>query len=336
MSSSTSASSRAIGRGLLALVAFLLALFLFDRGLSLALREFELRYYGHSDFERRLASYLKDRRFNALVFGTSRAYEGISVPRLDACLGQRFFKETFQGKGPKYNLHFYRLFKKHAGVPRVVVYGVDYFIYSVESDPRWMSRFNRDGRDERFRPLAAPLLLLAQKRRNDLFLNNLVNDLADQASREPPPGDAMFDEINGYTGAQTPADNPRLVTRKPRRFLRQYMPRPPGTEGEYFDRLLAELEADGVRVALVSLPDYVGTYLTNLEVRHFHNQLKAIRRRHRNVVTLLYNNPSRFDMNDGTLFLDGGWGKTNSHLSARGAAALAGKLCQDLAPLFTP
>lgn len=332
MNSYTSGSN--LRRFLALLACFAAALFLFDRGIYLALRSAELHYYGDNDFERRLSRYLTGRKFSTLVFGSSRTYEGIIPARIEKCLGQKIFKETFQGKGPKYNYYFYHAYKKHAGIPKVVIYGVDYFIYSIESDIRWMSRFNLGGEAKRAGLFSSPLFLLQNKKHNDIFCNNLIADLPRVLSGAAPRNDDLFDDINNYPGAPTLPDHPLLITEKPPEHLFQDMPLPPGTEGKYFNRLLKELRADGVRVALVSLPDYYGSYKTNRQLRFFHDHLRDLSNRYRNITPLIYNTPDQFPLHLASFFMDGGWGKTNSHLSRLGAIMLAKKLCRDLLPLY--
>ena len=332
MNSSTSSSE--VRRFAALLACFLAALFLFDRGLSLAVRDIERHAYGESDFERRLSRYVLGRAYSSLIFGTSRTFEGIIPAQLDNCLGQKFFKEAYWGRGPKYNYYFYRLFKKHAGVPKVVVYGVDYFIYNGESNARWMSRFNLQEDAPHVDLLAAPLLLFQNKNRNDEFLNNLMTDPGGTTAAGLPGDDDLFEKINGHPGVPAPPDNPKLKTERPPRFFKQRFPKPPGKEGEYFLRLLDELKADGVKVALVSLPDYVGSLRTNWQMLRFHHHLYDLSRRYDTDNPLHYNNPRDFDLENPELFRNGGWGKTNSHLSRVGAAVLGRKLCRDLAALY--
>jgi len=332
MNSSTSSSE--VRRFLALLACFLAALFLFDRGLSMAVRAVEQRSYGKSDFEQRLSRYLSGRNYGSLIFGTSRTYEGIIPAYLESCLGQKVFKEAYWGKGAKYNYYFYRLFKKHAGVPKVVIYGVDYFFYNGESNARWMSRFNLQEDASGVDLLAAPLLLFKNKQHNDEFFNNMMTDLGEAAPSATPGDDDMFDLINGHLGAPVRPDNPKLKTERPPQFFHQRYPKPPGKEGDYFLRLLDELKADGVKVALVSLPDYIGSLRTNWQMLDFHRHLRALGRRYSNVTVLLYNSVRDFELETPELFLDGGWGKTNSHLSKAGAVVLGRKLCRDLAPLY--
>ena len=41
-----------------------------------------------------------------------------------------------------YNYFFYQEYKKHMGKPRVVIYGVDYFLFKITSERHWMRRFD--------------------------------------------------------------------------------------------------------------------------------------------------------------------------------------------------
>ncbi len=306
-----------------------------DRGLSWTMQAIESRYYsGRNEFQRKLAGYLSDRRFDTLVLGTSRTSEGI-LPVLLEAEGRpqvsSVFKEAYQGKGPRYQLEFYRLFKKHAGPPRLLVYGVDYFFYSIQSDQRWMSRFSSANPWRPPAPRQAPLLLLQRKHQHDVFFNDLIDDLNDRARRRVAPTTDSFEQSRRYMGV--PHDPSRLVTVKPPTYKPARMPRPPGREGAAFEKLLAETCADGVRVVLVSLPDYIGTYETNIELPSFHEHLAELARRHPHVTVLIYNDPRRFNLDDPSLFIDGGWGRTNSHLSTAGAAELSRLLARDLARL---
>jgi len=333
MSSSTSGSE--VRRGLAALACFFVALGVLDRGLSWTMLALESRYYsGGNQFERQLAGYLSGRNFDTLVLGTSRTSEGI-IPLLLEAEGRprisSVFKEAYQGKGPRYQLEFYRLFRKYAGRPRLLVYGVDYFLYSIQSDRRWMSRFSSAESWKPPAPRRAPLLLLQRKHQHDVFFNDLIDDMNDRAGRKVAPATDTFEQSRRYLGV--PADRSRLVIEKPLSYKRSRMPRPPGPEGAAFERLLAETGADGVPVVLVSLPDYVGTYRTNVELATFHEHLRELSRRYPHVTVLIYNDPRRFDLDDPSLFIDGGWGRTNSHLSTAGAAELSRMLARDLARL---
>ena len=332
MSSSTSASE--VRRLLLALACFLAVLVVLDRALSGAMQAIEARYYtSGNEFERQLASYLRGRSFDTLVLGTSRTEEALFPVLLETethAPEPHVFKEAGQGRGPRYQLQFYRLFKKLAGKPRLVVCGVDYFVYSVESDRRWMSRFAAASNWQPPPSRPSPLRLLQLKHRHDVLINDLIGDLNEVAGRHAAPTAHLFERSRRVTVFPVdPAS--QLVVERPRSYKPRRMPRPPGVEGQDLDRLLAEPTADGVPVVLVSLPEYVGTYETNVDMPRFHEHLRDLARRHPNVRVLIYNDPARFDLANPSFFRDGGWGRGNSHLSAAGATELTRLLARDLA-----
>jgi hypothetical protein len=324
-----------VRRFVVAVGCFLAVLVVLDRAASWTMHAVEARYYaGGNDFERQLAAYLEGRPFDTLVLGTSRTEEAILPVLLEAEARPRVlrvFKEAAQGKGPRYQLQFYRIFKKHAGRPRLVICGVDYFVYSIQSDRRWLSRFGQGESWQPPPPRPGPLRLLQRKHQHDVFFNDLIGDLNDRAGRRVVPASDIFEQSRRHMGV--PADPDYLLTKQPPSYSPRRMPRPPGVEGEDLERLLAEMHADGVPVVLVSLPDYVGTYRTNVDLPFFHAHLLELARRHPNVTVQIYDDPDRFDLRDPSLFRDGGWGRTNSHLSAWGAAELTRRLAGDLAHL---
>jgi hypothetical protein len=291
----------------------------------------EANFYPKTEFEELFARYVSDKEFSTLIFGTSRAYEGIHPVYIEQELGEKAYKETFQGKGPKYNYYFYKVYKKYAGVPKVVIYGVDYFVYTVISDPKWMSRFDIDQtEEEKIDYFSSPLLLLEYKEKIDNFHNNVLIHFQElQASRKKKE-DCLQDffDMDNYTGIEIP--DKKLIGKRPRRYERQFFPRPPGKEGRYFEKLIEELAADNVTVILVGLPDYFGSYKTNFEREEFLLNLKRIAREYKSVYIYNYNRPRNFDLRNPDYFNDGGYGQTNSHLSKTGAKEFNRILCQDL------
>jgi hypothetical protein len=308
---------------------FILFLFLFDRGLFFLISTLEAGFYSKNKFEKRFETYVRDKSFSTLIFGTSRSYEGIHPYYFKKELGQNVFKETFQGKGPKYNYYFYQLYKKYAGIPKVVIYGVDYFIYTVTSDPKWMARFNRAMVREHWDWLSTPLLLLKYKRSIDNFSNNVLIRM--QEKENPDASEKSFEDflhMQEYIGA-APLEK-KLVTHRPYKYRRQFFPRFPGNEGDYFIKLLDELAKDKVTVILVALPDYFGSYKTNFERKEFALHLKRLERKYKNLFFYNYDRAVVFPLSNPDYFLDGGFGKTNSHLSKTGARLFNHMLIKDL------
>ena len=308
---------------------FILFLFLFDRGLFFLISALETDFYSKNKFEKRFETYVRDKSFSTLIFGTSRAYEGIHPFYFKKELGQNVFKETFQGKGPKYNYYFYQLYKKYAGIPKVVIYGVDYFIYTITSDPKWMARFDRAMVRENKDWFSSPLLLLKYKSRIDNFNNNILIRMQEKGT--PDASEKSFEDflrMQEYTGTARLDKKPG--THRPHRYRRQFFPRFPGNEGVYFIKLLDELAKDKVTVILVALPDYLGSYKTNFERKEFALHLKRLEREYKNVFFYNYNRAVVFPLSNPDYFLDGGFGKTNSHLSKTGARLFNHMLIKDL------
>lgn len=336
MNSSTSNSNNKTKKYLLGLLVLMVFFLLFDRGLFYLIRQYEKSYYSRGDFEQKFNRYLQGKDFTALIFGTSRTWEGIHPTYIEETFNKKAFKETFQGKGPKYNYYFYQMFKKHAGTPKVVIYGVDYFIYTVQSDRRWMARFKLED-EEKIDYWTTPSLLWKYKHRIDLFTNNMLIAANEKESTEEEKEKAdkkqfaEFDKIQNHTGINPKVS--KLVKRHPK-FHRQGWPTPPGEEGEYFFKLIELLEKDGVTVILVILPDHIGTYHTNRQKRRLVMNLRGLKKKHKNVHLLNYNMPQLFPLKEDRFFLDGGWGQTNSHLSKDGAIELWKRMSKDMAKHF--
>jgi hypothetical protein len=221
------------------------------------------------------------------------------------------------------------MYKKHAGVPKVVIYGVDYFIYTVKSDPRWLSQFQNANKGPKINFFSSPLLLLENKKKMDNFQNNILIRLQEEkVPRDNKQYFKDFIDIQEHMGGENPGK--KLISKEPPEYLRQYFPLPPGEEGDYFMKLLDELDRDDVTVILVALPDYYGSFKTNFQMREFINQLKSIRPKYKKLFIYNYNRPDQFPLDNPDYFIDGGYGMTNSHLSISGAKVFDEMLCEDI------
>jgi len=312
---------------------FILFLFLFDRGLFILISTLKTNVYKKNKFEKRFENYLKENHFSTLIFGTSRTYEGIHPYYFEKEIGQKAFKESFQGKGPKYYYYFYQLYKKYAGIPKVVVYGVDYFIYNITSDDRWLARFKNIIPRENIDYFSPALLLVKYKKTIDEFFNNLLILLKEKD--DPDDWENYYDDFNHmqeYTGAALSGKGPQA--KRPDKYIRQFFFRFPGIEGHYFEKLLEEMDRDDVSVILVGLPDYYGTYKTNFERRDFANELKRWEQKYKNVIFYNYNRTYKFPLQKKAYFLDGAYGLTNSHLSKIGAEVFDKMLIEDLGKFY--
>jgi hypothetical protein len=111
---------------------------------------------------------------------------------------------------------------------------------------------------------------------------------------------------------------------------RQFFPRPPGTEGAYFFKLLEELTKDRVIVILVALPDYLGSLKTNCQHDEFINHLESLCGDYQGVHVVNYNSEDKFQLSNPDYFRDGGLGQTNSHLSPLGARIFSNLLFEEI------
>lgn len=310
---------------------FFLSIFLFDRGLYLLLTTLENNFYPRTKFEKQFEQFMKEKKYSTLILGTSRTYEGIHPFFIERRLNQKAFKDACQGKGPMYNYYFYKTYKKYTGIPKVVIYGVDYFIYNITSDPKWMARFDI-GEKKSINYFASPLLLVKYKKRIDNFLNNAAIRIMGRT--EAAGGTEEFIAFQEYTGADMEKKN--LILEPGTKFNRQKFIRFPGIEGDYFEKLLQELERDGVTVILVALPDYIGTAKTNYQQYLFIQHLKEFQEKYKHVHVLDYSRPGSFPTKIPDYFCDGGYGQTNSHLSKKGARLFNKILAKDLKKYYEP
>lgn len=312
------------------LLGFVLLLFLFDRLLFALIQQRESSFYRQNttySLNDKFASIYKKSDYKILIFGTSRTYDGIHPWYIHNELGIRAFKEAFVGKGPMYNYYFYQEYKKQMGIPRVVIYGVDYFMYNITTSRSWMQRFNTGVTDTLYYNRGISMLL-ANKGKIDNFFNTVLNDLQKSLNRvEYSQIEQDLVLMENYMGVPNTGD---VVTQEPPQYDKVFFFQYPGQEGVYFSRLMEELHRDKVTVLLISLPDYIGTYWTNIFHRKYLRAFRYYQRKYDNVHFLNYNHIKKFDLNNPEYFINGGYGRTNSHLSRAGAEILNRLLINDL------
>lgn len=325
-------------RYLVYVLVFVLSLFVFDRALFYLIRLEENAFYKKKDFAslftrkrnfNRNVLKLPKGTYNTLIMGSSRTHRGIHPYYIHKRLGQNAFKIARGKTKPRFNYLFYNEYKKLAGTPKVVIYGLDYFIFKKESDPLFMQYI---ARDEERKPAAGVSLLISNKNRIDGLLTNILETYALNREKEVHPGldrrknIPVIDPFIGYGKSKQEPINPR----KPSRFKTfEYVPYP-GEEGTWFIELLRELEKDRVTVALVILPEYIGTYESNFQREAFLKDIRELIEPFPNATLFDYNRPDKFRLSNTAYFLDGGYGKTNSHLSLKGARVFNRMLAKDL------
>lgn len=327
MNSSTSVSNRApvirLAADLLLLLVFL---FLLDRGLFFLSRK--AQDYVHSGIALSRKFEIPnpaDRKI--LILGTSRTYEGIHPMHLRRALGMDVYKESYIAKGPAYNYYFYQHYRRAIGIPKMAIYGIDYFIFTLHSNERLLRIFPETAQAEL--PYKRGWSLLMANRGE---LGELVNDALTEldsalGARNVQVNDTMPDKMDIYHGTQS--DGSLSVVAPAHYKPVPYTPYP-GEEGLYLDALFKLFQADKVKVALVILPEFIGTYRTNSERGKLMDDLKQLASRYDNIRILNYNSPDRFPLNKPRYFIDGGYGKMNSHLSMNGSRVFDAILAPDL------
>lgn len=320
-------------------LAFLLLVLVFDRGLFFLMRRLEAGtykkqslkqvFFQRRDFNKQFLELPKG-TYNTLIMGSSRTHRGIHPFYFYKRLKQKAFKIAKAKIRLKFNYYFYIQYKKHAGIPKVVIYGLDYFIFKLKSHKFFMEAVTGEKPEpEPYKD--GPLLLVSNKTDLNTFIDNYLerfnNDL--EATIEHGSEKPAFKLIDPFIGYRK--TDPALLKRHKGNRFKHYSYRPyPGEEGVYFTKLLEEWENDGVTVILVFLPDYIGTYRSNHQLDRFKANIRELTGGYKNVFIYDYNRTDKFDLENPAYFLDGGYGKTNSHLSLTGARVFNRMLLRDI------
>lgn len=294
---------------------FLLVLLLSDRLLFFLISTTESALFSDKTFKDEFMAFMKEKTMSTLILGTSRTYEGIHPRYFQEILGENAYKEAQPGKGPKYNYYFYQFYRKQVGIPDIIIYGVDYFTFNIESRNRWLSRFNYQSEADYFMP--GMMLLKHKKKINELIATVIESLKTILKTKKNVSRQRDFIETQNYLGVNPKKSN--LISRKPEHFKRFRYHKFPGIEGNYFISLLKLLYHDNVTVLLVMLPDYYGTNLSNINKRIFIRDIRNLAGRFSNIRVYNYNSIRKFPLDRADYFLNGGYGLTNSHLSRKGA-----------------
>jgi len=319
-------------RATTAVLVFIASLLVLDRAVSAGLTRLGRWAEERSEVRRTLDALAGKASYQVLVLGTSRTFEAVHPSHIEGTLGVKAFKEASKGKGLRYAYEFYKLYRDIVGRPKVVVYGVDYFMFGTLSDAGPLSRL-RTGAGasgpapgERF----TPLLTLARKASND----RAILAALERAQQRLSSASGTFDPEHNpaHMAAYTGREASRVVPRpEPARYERIPFARFPGVEGEFLPRLLEACGADGVMVMFVYPPDYLATRRTNYEHEAFASELRRVVAGAPHAFFFDYDDPKRFRTADPSLFWDGDYGNQNSHLSRRGAEDFARLYLPDLA-----
>ncbi|HSP06354.1 MAG TPA: hypothetical protein VLR94_04215, partial [Acidobacteriota bacterium] len=171
------------------------------------------------------------------------------------------------------------------------------------------------------------LLLYNKKRLGELANDGLTEIDQRLGGRHLPTNDILPAQMDTYHGTHSEGDLPVIASTRYKRV--PYTPYP-GEEGKYLDALLQSLHRDRVKVFLVILPEFIGTYETNFERDKFTAEIARVASGYDDVQVLNYNSPDRFPLNKPRYFIDGGYGNMNSHLSNNGSRVFDFMLAADL------
>jgi len=310
---------------------FLIALVAADRLLSAAIDGVYVALERHPPIRQKLSEAAQRSSYDWLILGSSRTFESVHPAHIARDLGVTAFKEASKGRSLRYHYEFYREYARIVGTPKLVIFGIDYFMFGGESDPRLMRGFGTlpEAPGTRASAFWPPLRLAAHKAENERALMRILERLQERVAS----GRGDFDPENNVAdmASYTGKDESRVVVRTvPPPFKTVPFARHPGSEGRYFDRLLDTWRHDGVAVVFVYPPDYIATHLTDVEhdafIRHIRELVQGCAR----CAVLDYGDPARFPLTEAAYFWDGDYGNANSHLSKAGAEAFSRLFLPDL------
>ena len=307
----------------------LLCFLLLDHLFFLGIRETAFQWYQHNERgQDPLLTNLRRNDYDMLIMGSSRSCKALLPIHFHELLKRRPLQVSLKVKYPKYNYHFYSRYRRISKPPALVLYGVDFHLFSIQSWNLLMQKlFVDDPGISRF-----PLPRFSS--------GNLIADISWLAAAKPEIERFMQDFISSHTDSRVQSgtistylgqSESRVRSFQPPRFRRiPYTPFP-GIEGEYLVRLLDMFQQDGVKVFMVILPDYIGTYHTLHGRKRYYQDIQDLCDRFEHVTCMNFHDPSAFDIQNADCFNDGGWGSGNSHLSSRGARRLAEIICERIA-----
>jgi hypothetical protein len=302
-------------------LVFLASAFVCDRTIYAVLDWTDRAVERRPQIRRKLEGVRDKGAYQWLILGTSRTFEALHPALIANQAGVRAFKEASKGKGLRYHDEFYRLYREVVGKPRLVIYGLDYFMFANPSDPGLLRRFgDSGGRASASTAMWPPLLTVAHKAEDDQAILRILEQLQlrlTSAMGEFNPDDDVAD-MEAYTGR---TDSRVVESPAPHGFSTAGYARYPGLEGEFLIKLLRAWQDDGVRVVFVYPPDYEATRRTNVEHDAFIAEIRQLTADCATCAVLDYSDPVRFPTSNAAFFWDGGFGNPNSHLSKAGAEA---------------
>lgn len=346
----------------LVVILFCAAFLAFDRMFFFGLRTTAARYY--ASFRTRGESLLAGSIAfgggdgDLMAFGTSRTRHALNQATLSTVLNKRIYDESKAGRFPQYYYYYYQEYRKTHPRPKVVLYGMDYFMFEKRTARGYLARMGlgnvTDPLDptntvnEGSRLLSRISWLFRMKPEIDDYLADAMKLKQDSPDEEEGTGTRPRikapphkKKLKGQRGRKAtiaginsrklrPHQTTKTMITRPERWQKRPYRFYPGVEGRYFGKLLATMAKEGVPVFLLIIPDYVGTNETNFEQNKFKADVRELAGRYRNVFVLDFNRPDRFPLDDPHYFIDGAWGKSNCHLTALGEKEFSRKIAREV------
>ena len=262
---------------------------------------------------------------DVLIMGSSRAYRAFDPDLLSRLTGYSVRQEASQGKYIRYNYEFYKKYRSFSSPPKNLIWGLDYFMFGLKSGKKHMAQLVPLDKDEaqlagNTTPITPSHTLM--ERFSELLRNKTVYQhyfydfLKSFNIREKTVSKRE------YSTSQAHIRN----TARPKHIYYYHFHKPPGKEGAHLHRFLELLQRDGVTVSLVILPDYIGTWESQVSKDEYVAVWRDIASSHDFIRLINVNDPERFDLSNHLLFHDGGYGKVSSHLNHSGSVLLTRRI----------
>ena len=272
------------------------------------------------------SAYYEIKNADCLIFGASHSSFALN-PSIINEYGLTAVNYSKGGHNSVLNYYLYEKYRKEFSPPKVVIISCPYFNFSAETDSETI--FNLLSYSEfagyMFSNIFEFKLKLFKYRK---ILSDMHTQIFKSIFSEKKPIRKigyLYDfspelkNTNLTTNIQIPSD--RVVYFKEDYVEDGYSKKDISNKEiiEYFHKLLKILQKDNVFVVLVEIPEYIGTRESILNKEIFYKEVKEEIKEYTNTIFINQTEIESFDFEDKTLFFDGGYGLTNSHLSYKGS-----------------
>jgi hypothetical protein len=320
--SSTSPFKKNLRRVILTTLVFCLSFLLLDRLLAWVLVSFCQQWQpSHS------RNILTEDILHAdiMIIGSSRAYNAFDPEIMAKQTGMTVRQEAWKGKYIRYHYHFYQQYRKISKAPKILIWGLDYFLFAHGTDRPYLQRLGLEepspkahpSQADQYKRPAGPFSKISHLVRNRALIQGTFYDILNLYNQEDQPsGPRKYRNSDRHIQAEI----------EPVQYIKYPYHTFPGQESQYLDDFLKLLIQDGVQIYLVILPDYLGTQLSHADEATYTREWTEIAARYPSISLLNFNTEKTYGISRSHLFFDGGYGKISSHLNRFGAAILSKKV----------